>query len=497
MKPVLRIVLLPCLLLALRVPAVEPPDLEYGPETTVISEPRFENGRINYIEALNQRLSDGVTLENNAAVEILLTMSDAYFGLQDEWRDEALDRLRAEHDPDHPIFIPFEDFVGEENNGDPTGAAEQLEAAEKQPWTDDRYPVVVRWIEANQNALEILAGAAHKKRFYVPLVVPDNRDSVLTGLRLPHLAHLRNVASALRARANRSIGLGDIDAAWSDILTLKRLGRRVADEAILISHLVGRWIDSQSSEVIYVLANARNLSSEDARRLGREIAAIPSFPPMTEAMALGDRFMVLDLAQRSLKSWLPGALFPPDEFDDRTIDLLSRHYDPNVHLRALNAEYDRAMEAFEMQQYADAAEHLEDQYEAWQQVHARFTNFLERLPLAKPTVLTRERVSRGFLPLLMPSFRGANDVKWAIRTNHDLERIALALAAHRIDYGRYPESLNALAPEYIDSIPEDHFNNQSLHYELTKEGIARVWSVGADLEENGGDPTNDVIFQLD
>lgn len=39
--------------IALQASTVDPPEIEYGPDTTVITEPRYDDGRINYLAALN------------------------------------------------------------------------------------------------------------------------------------------------------------------------------------------------------------------------------------------------------------------------------------------------------------------------------------------------------------------------------------------------------------------------------------------------------------
>lgn len=45
-------------------------ELEIGPETTVVEGPVRANGTVDYAAALNERLSEGVTPQNNAYVVI-------------------------------------------------------------------------------------------------------------------------------------------------------------------------------------------------------------------------------------------------------------------------------------------------------------------------------------------------------------------------------------------------------------------------------------------
>ena len=65
-----------------------PPDrqrveLEVGFDTTYFDGPLREDGTVDYIAALNEKYSEGVTLENNAFVELLLLTPAARRGEQD------------------------------------------------------------------------------------------------------------------------------------------------------------------------------------------------------------------------------------------------------------------------------------------------------------------------------------------------------------------------------------------------------------------------------
>ncbi len=62
-----------------------------------------------------------------------------------------------------------------------------------------------------------------------------------------------------------------------------------------------------------------------------------------------------------------------------------------------------------------------------------------------------------------------------------LLRAAVAIARHRAELGRFPESLAALVPAYLPSIPRCPYSGEPLRY---AEG--RVWSIGGDGDDDGG-----------
>ncbi|NBV22387.1 MAG: hypothetical protein EBS05_10790 [Proteobacteria bacterium] len=66
---------------------------------------------------------------------------------------------------------------------------------------------------------------------------------------------------------------------------------------------------------------------------------------------------------------------------------------------------------------------------------------------------------------------------------------AIALHRHRLKHGKFTESLGALVPEYLAEVPRDFMDGQPLRYQLQPDGQFRLWSVGDDFKDDGGDPT--------
>ena len=66
--------------------------------------------------------------------------------------------------------------------------------------------------------------------------------------------------------------------------------------------------------------------------------------------------------------------------------------------------------------------------------------------------------------LLLPALGNAAKKFAYAQTSVDLARIAIALERYRLAHGEYPESLDALAPQFIAKLPHDIINGQPLHY---------------------------------
>jgi hypothetical protein len=68
----------------------------------------------------------------------------------------------------------------------------------------------------------------------------------------------------------------------------------------------------------------------------------------------------------------------------------------------------------------------------------------------------------------------------------DLTRTACALERYRLAHDEYPESLDALAPQFIAKLPHDIINGQPLHYRRTSDGQFVLYSVGWNEKDDGG-----------
>jgi hypothetical protein len=89
---------------------------------------------------------------------------------------------------------------------------------------------------------------------------------------------------------------------------------------------------------------------------------------------------------------------------------------------------------------------------------------------------------RMFLPGLVNSPR---KFAWA-QAAVNLARTACALERHRLAHGKYPETLDALAPQFIAKVPPDPIGGQPLHYRLTDDGHFILYSVGWNEKDDGG-----------
>lgn len=68
----------------------------------------------------------------------------------------------------------------------------------------------------------------------------------------------------------------------------------------------------------------------------------------------------------------------------------------------------------------------------------------------------------------------------------DLARTAIALERYRLARGEFPESLGALAPQFIAKVPHDLIGGQPLKYRREADGQFVLYSIGWNERDDGG-----------
>ena len=219
------------------------PAITVSKETTFIEEPLDEEGKVDYVAALNAISSDGVTPENNAVVlfwqafgpgrpsEQIPDRFFAMIGMERPLKDGRY--LIAEED-----YRPREPAAGDANaemelaeSDKETNSADechkQLSHAAKFPWSRDERPVVAEFLDLNTVPLEIIIEGTRRPKYYAPLVATKDQRTILD-IFLPTQQRCREPARFLIARAMLHLGEGKTDEAWQDLLACHRMARLVA-----------------------------------------------------------------------------------------------------------------------------------------------------------------------------------------------------------------------------------------------------------------------------
>ena len=117
-----------------------------------------------------------------------------------------------------------------------------------------------------------------------------------------------------------------------------------------------------------------------------------------------------------------------------------------------------------------------------------------RLPGVASFLFRPNGVGRASALLLLPPFTKSSTRRLEIRAELSATRLLIALKCYKMRTGKLPQTLDALVPDYIDKIPADNFDGQPMRYSAEKK---LIYSVGEDLQDDGGDAEKDIIFEIE
>jgi hypothetical protein len=490
------------------------PKFTISKEVTYVTGPLRKDGFIDYVAALNERLSKGVTPENNAVVLIWkalgprpegVAMPPEFFkwlGYQPPERGDYFTTDLYEHLKEH-----FRKHFKEQ---DPTRQEKLVDSlcdrVAKRPWTAKQYPLVADWLKANTKPLALVVEGTKRPRYFSPLV--PKGDDGLIGALVSGVQKCRGLANALVVRAMLHIGEGRYDEAWQDLLACHRLGRLIPQGATLIEELVGIAIDSIASEGDLAYLDRVKPTAQQIRDRLRDLRQLPPMPSVADKVDLGERFMFLDCVMmvarggpQVLEGFAGGKR--PRPLTARQKESLDRiDWDPA--LRNGNVWYDRMVAAMRLKSRTAREKALAEVERDVRKLKAR----------TKPEVLAQAVLGEGPSPkaigeaignimisLLLPAVTRVQQAGDRTEQVHRNLEVAFALAAYRADHGRYPMKLEALAPKYLPEIPQDMFSGKALIYRPSEKGYL-LYSVGVNGQDEQGrsydddPPGDDLVVRM-
>ncbi len=486
------------------------PDKKTGPkitvskETTHIEAPLDKDGYVNYIEALNQQLSKGVTVENNAAVVICSVIGPNGGELRDNeaYRTQLYKRLGIEPLPDKgDYYISLGDLAKEAaakagREGDAGAIAqgyydEQTKAME-QSWSKTDFPNIARWIAVNEKPLAKFSEGMQRERCFLPLITGDEPNMLIAVL-LPIVQGTREMARLLKARAMLRLDEGNVAGAWEDLMTCHRLARHIAQGPTLIERLVAIAIDSIALDGGQIIAQSGQLMTDQALKCRGDLEKLSPIPRMVDSLDTAERFMFLDATQHLARGTadVDGMLGIADAGTGAVLTkLLSQTLiDWNEPMKMANTWYDKLVAQGRKPTYlqrAAAAKVSDDEIkELVVQAKDPKKMALKFLLSGSPRKAAGQQIGTILIALLLPALNAASQAEARGDMYLELTKVTFALAAHQSDRGALPKTLDELAPKYIAAVPADFYVEKPLVYSLTEKGYV-LYALGPNGKDDKG-----------
>jgi hypothetical protein len=290
---------------------------------------------------------------------------------------------------------------------------------------------------------------------------------------LPHLSTVKQMTIVFTLRGLARLEANQAEGALDDLRT-----EAAAEEPIVISQMVRYACLTIALQTAWEGQLRHQWSAAQLAELQDRLAAIDVLPGMQRALA-GERIMVQGALRTILGSaegrremeGMFDALSSDQQVDDMRPLLALKYFAwaPRGWLYASNAEISRTLRMLET---ASPAELI----------------LLEKnWPPAPPGNSLRYGLYRVHLRSNAPKMVNALLKTYRAQAQVRLALTACALERHRLDVGSYPERLEALVPRWLEVLPVDPMDQQPLRYARVGDDRFRLWSIGGNAKDDGGD----------
>ncbi|MCA9027338.1 MAG: hypothetical protein KDA86_19165 [Planctomycetaceae bacterium] len=457
-----------------------------SPETTVIDGPLREDGTPDYEAYLNAHWSEGVTPENNAAVDLIRAFGPGI--IDEDTREAYFEQLGIPIPPlEGDYYVDFHEFMTQNGSDWQTNVDEydrlsqMMDHAQAREWSPDEFLEIEKWLQVNKQPLEVILTATNKPLYFSTLVSLD--DQGLLYALLPVTQQTESAARLIITKAMFELQQGNTDRALELTLACHRLARLVSMHPTLSGSLVAYADDAIASVGDEQIILSGQLTAAEANEYRNKLSLLNEFRPMRDVINEGERFLSLDAAcslhSGRLSSDEVGLWGGSEQFAIRI------GFTPNPALLLFNQMYD---EINTVMQLPDPVERIRGLETVEQRLGTNANPDKVKLLLGL-MVSTRHAIGEavgGILVTMMaPFIMEAVIAEERTRINRQLVGLGYALAAHRAEAGSFPQSLEELVPQQMDALPLDPFSGKPFRYRLTDNGFL-LYSVGPNTFDDNG-----------
>ena len=348
------------------------------------------------------------------------------------------------------------------------GDDEAFDAALKEPWTEEQFPDVNDWLNANVMPLENFVRGSTLEKYHARYQYDDG-DLIM--MRLPALAPIRGLSKASVMESNRLLAHGQAEEAFGLAGQVIRAGAHQDQGFTLIERLVGASVRNLAYKQLARIAASESAQSMDFSQAAQQLAeSDPPIPDFSEATEF-ERLFFKDVMQRS---WHPDPETGELTFDVERLDMFAEwtgwELDPQE------------------RESAESLDH-EETYQAGMAFYDRMSQYMRQ-----PYHLTRDNPpdpandpaiqSNPLLREVIPNLTRCRFAQARSRTLQSGTHTLYQVKAFEQANGRLPDSLDELS-EGAASHRTDPFSGRDLIYERTEDGF-RLYSTGPDGVDGGG-----------
>ncbi len=326
--------------------------------------------------------------------------------------------------------------------------------------------------------LEELRHASRLPFARFPLNYTINNPSQIVA---PHLAAMKSCALVLRLRATAELANGHAAKALADVRLILYLASSIRHEPIQEAFQFQIAMVNLAIQPVWEGLARRQWSADQMAALERDLAGIDTVADYGFAMRAARasnlksiEYLRTERMANSITDWnnntmlIPTLIYRllPDGWFYLNYWVTARVFEASL---PTAAEVEQRILSPAISDRFARAENLE---RGWHHIPPNF--WLAFVPPLPREAMNSARVQAGV----------------------DMARVACALEGYRLAHDEYPQMLDALAPQFIETIPHDIINGQPLHFHRTTDGKFLLYSVGWNGKDDGGRPEDPKQFPL-
>jgi hypothetical protein len=317
----------------------------------------------------------------------------------------------------------------------------------------------------------------------------DSGDPML--IWLPHLGPLRQCSVELQLRSIAELQTGQTDKAAADIKLILHLADSIHAEPFLFSHLVRLIIVNNALQPIYEGLADRKWSDAQLATLDSELAGFDFIAEYRHSMRAELALMVneTEYVRHSPKLQYFFSDHSASSGPDRGLALLYL-LSPSGWFEQNKIQFSR----FFLEDWLPIADVESRQIspKAAQEAQAKLNRAMAfRTPYNVLETVFLSRLNEAWFD----GYVAATKFAYA-QESVDLARVAIALERRRLAQDDYPESLEVLAPKFLEKVPHDIIGGQPLKYRRTGNTFI-LYSIGWNEIDDGGTPSPPKGRELD
>lgn len=340
-------------------------------------------------------------------------------------------------------------------------------------WSAEQHAAMSDWLSDNEKMLDYVEQGT-KKPYYWPGL---NGDIMTTAM--PELAWVRISAYALRTRSQLYATEGNLEPAFSDLVTCLRLANHIASRRPIISQLVAFSIRDVAVGSAFRILKNTDVPPETLEHFQRRIE-----------QSLAEDMHTIDFeVERLIFLHEIQLMFTDDGAGNKHVPKIALRIPRTFQslLPEFTAQQKQALLKLDRRRTTILANRFFDlldeaaKMSAWQ-----FQNNAIGIKIELKGIITQNVFISDFgsvyIKLLVTASRTSTAMEGLIGT--------IAILRYQAERGQLPSSLQTLVDEgYLEALPQDSFSDNPLIYEQTADGFL-LYSCGQDFDDDGGVTSN-------